>query len=156
MDLGEVMTDGEKSKEGKKRSKAPLAKLLSQYSQNPYRIMRDHVFTVGCNDVIYLSKTNLFPAPCVKSSSLMSIGCNSGDIGLEEDDEIHEKILTSITTNHQDSLTDISKLEEKKASIYFINKHFFLRRHRRHVSAAAVIIEREVSLGVLFWYDQTV
>ncbi|KAJ0234392.1 hypothetical protein HA466_0274260 [Hirschfeldia incana] len=104
MDLGEVMTDGEKSKEGKKRSKAPLAKLLSQYSQNPYRIMRDHVFTVGHNDVIYLSKNNLFPAPCVKSSSLMSIGCNSGDIGLEEDDEIHEKILTSITTNHQGGL----------------------------------------------------
>ncbi|KAJ4905431.1 AAA-type ATPase family protein [Raphanus sativus] len=45
---GEVVTDGEKSKAGKKRAnKAPWAKLLSQYSQNPHRIMRGPVFTVG-------------------------------------------------------------------------------------------------------------
>ncbi|CAG7881763.1 unnamed protein product [Brassica rapa] len=44
---GEVVADGEKSKAGKKRAKAPWAKLLSQYSQNPHRIMRGPVFTVG-------------------------------------------------------------------------------------------------------------
>ena len=33
VDLGEVVADGEKSKAGKKRAKAPWAKLLSQYSQ---------------------------------------------------------------------------------------------------------------------------
>ncbi|KAJ4905440.1 AAA-type ATPase family protein [Raphanus sativus] len=45
---GEVVTDGEKSKAAKKRAnKAPWAKLLSQYSQNPHRIMRGPVFTVG-------------------------------------------------------------------------------------------------------------
>ncbi|KAH0865389.1 hypothetical protein HID58_082600 [Brassica napus] len=44
----EVVTDGEKSKAGKKLAKAPRAKLLSQYSQNPHHIMRGHVFTVGC------------------------------------------------------------------------------------------------------------
>lgn len=33
VDLGEVVTDGEKSKAGKKLAKAPRAKLLSQYSQ---------------------------------------------------------------------------------------------------------------------------
>ncbi|CAN7100629.1 unnamed protein product [Brassica rapa subsp. narinosa] len=32
---GEVVTDGENSKAGKKRAKAPWAKLLCQYSQNP-------------------------------------------------------------------------------------------------------------------------
>ncbi|KAL0845750.1 hypothetical protein Bca101_018996 [Brassica carinata] len=44
---GEVVTEGEKTKPGKKRAKAPWAKLLSQYSQNPHRIMRGPVFTVG-------------------------------------------------------------------------------------------------------------
>ncbi|KAL0667341.1 hypothetical protein Bca4012_030045 [Brassica carinata] len=44
---GEVVTDGEKSTAGKKLAKAPRAKLLSQYSQNPHHIMRGHVFTVG-------------------------------------------------------------------------------------------------------------
>ncbi|KAL1225140.1 ATPase family AAA domain-containing protein FIGL1 [Cardamine amara subsp. amara] len=45
---GEVATDAEKSKTAKKRaSKAPWAKLLSQYPQNPHRIMRSPVFTVG-------------------------------------------------------------------------------------------------------------
>ncbi|CAF1715331.1 unnamed protein product [Brassica napus] len=43
----EVVADGEKSKAGKKRAKAPWAKLLSQYPQNPHRIMRGPVFTVG-------------------------------------------------------------------------------------------------------------
>ncbi|KAF8116512.1 hypothetical protein N665_0017s0068 [Sinapis alba] len=43
----EVVVDGEKSKAGKKRAKAPWAKLLSQYPQNPHRIMRGPVFTVG-------------------------------------------------------------------------------------------------------------
>ncbi|XP_018456768.2 uncharacterized protein LOC108827784 isoform X2 [Raphanus sativus] len=43
----EVVGDGEKSKAGKKRAKAPWAKLLSQYPQNPHRIMRGPVFTVG-------------------------------------------------------------------------------------------------------------
>ncbi|KAJ0265071.1 AAA ATPase [Hirschfeldia incana] len=43
----EVVADGEKSKVGKKRAKAPWAKLLSQYPQNPHRIMRGPVFTVG-------------------------------------------------------------------------------------------------------------
>ncbi|XP_010429750.1 PREDICTED: uncharacterized protein LOC104714166 isoform X1 [Camelina sativa] len=44
----EVATDAEKSKAAKKRaSKAPWAKLLSQYSLNPHRIMRSPVFTVG-------------------------------------------------------------------------------------------------------------
>ncbi|XP_023635759.1 uncharacterized protein LOC17884288 isoform X2 [Capsella rubella] len=44
----EVVADAEKSKAAKKRaSKAPWAKLLSQYSQNPHRIMRGPVFTVG-------------------------------------------------------------------------------------------------------------
>ena len=33
MDLEEVVADGEKSKAGKKRAKAPWAKLLSQYPQ---------------------------------------------------------------------------------------------------------------------------
>ena len=33
VDLGEVVTDGEKSKTGKKGAKAPWAKPLSQYSQ---------------------------------------------------------------------------------------------------------------------------
>ncbi|XP_009144560.1 uncharacterized protein LOC103868207 isoform X2 [Brassica rapa] len=43
---------GERSKAGKKRANAPWAKLLSQYPQNPHRIMRGPVFTVGrlgCN-----------------------------------------------------------------------------------------------------------
>ncbi|ESQ37911.1 hypothetical protein EUTSA_v10028366mg [Eutrema salsugineum] len=44
---GEVVADAEKSKAGKKRAKAPWAKLLSQYPQNPHRIMRGPVFTVG-------------------------------------------------------------------------------------------------------------
>nr|VDD07645.1 unnamed protein product [Brassica oleracea] len=44
---GEVVTDSEKSKAGKKLTKAPREKLLSQYSQNPHHIMRGHVFTVG-------------------------------------------------------------------------------------------------------------
>ncbi|CAN7000628.1 unnamed protein product [Brassica rapa subsp. trilocularis] len=53
---GEVVTDGENSKAGKKRAKAPWAKLLSQYSQvvfflcnfrTPHCTMRGHVFTVG-------------------------------------------------------------------------------------------------------------
>ncbi|KAG2330857.1 hypothetical protein Bca52824_002037 [Brassica carinata] len=43
----EGVADGEKSKAGKKRAKAPWAKLLSQYPQNPHRIMRGPVFTVG-------------------------------------------------------------------------------------------------------------
>ncbi|CAH8352523.1 unnamed protein product [Eruca vesicaria subsp. sativa] len=43
----DVVADGEKSKAGKKRAKAPWAKLLSQYPQNPHRIMRGPVFTVG-------------------------------------------------------------------------------------------------------------
>ncbi|KAF2539537.1 hypothetical protein F2Q68_00018704 [Brassica cretica] len=45
---GEVVTDGEKSKAGKNRAKDPWAKLLSEYSQNPHRIMRGPVFTVRC------------------------------------------------------------------------------------------------------------
>ncbi|CAN8237774.1 unnamed protein product [Cochlearia groenlandica] len=45
---GEVVVDTEKSNASKKRaSKAPWAKLLSQYPQNPHRIMRGPVFTVG-------------------------------------------------------------------------------------------------------------
>ncbi|CAH8336846.1 unnamed protein product [Eruca vesicaria subsp. sativa] len=46
---GEVVSEAEKSKCGKKRSKAkaPWAKLLSQYPQNPHRVMRGSVFTVG-------------------------------------------------------------------------------------------------------------
>ncbi|CAH8305318.1 unnamed protein product [Eruca vesicaria subsp. sativa] len=45
---GEVEAQAEKSKSsGKKRSKAPWAKLLSQYPQNPHRVMRGPVFTVG-------------------------------------------------------------------------------------------------------------
>ncbi|XP_056848575.1 uncharacterized protein LOC108811829 isoform X1 [Raphanus sativus] len=40
---GQVVTDGEKSKAWKKQAKAPSAKLLSQYSQNPHRIMRGPV-----------------------------------------------------------------------------------------------------------------
>ncbi|CAN6846057.1 unnamed protein product [Brassica oleracea var. botrytis] len=50
--LGEVVAEGERSKAGKKRPNAPWAKLLSQYPQNPHRIMRGPVFTVGrlgCN-----------------------------------------------------------------------------------------------------------
>ncbi|CAN6981811.1 unnamed protein product [Brassica rapa subsp. trilocularis] len=40
--------EADKSKRGKKRSKAsPWAKLLSQYPQNPHRVMRGAVFTVG-------------------------------------------------------------------------------------------------------------
>ncbi|KAG2282378.1 hypothetical protein Bca52824_053598 [Brassica carinata] len=49
---GEVVAEGERSKAGKKRPNAPWAKLLSQYPQNPHRIMRGPVFTVGrlgCN-----------------------------------------------------------------------------------------------------------
>ncbi|CAG7894105.1 unnamed protein product [Brassica rapa] len=49
---GEVVAEGERSKAGKKRANAPWAKLLSQYPQNPHRIMRGPVFTVGrlgCN-----------------------------------------------------------------------------------------------------------
>ncbi|KAF2539536.1 hypothetical protein F2Q68_00018707 [Brassica cretica] len=45
---GEVVTDGEKSKAEKNRAKDPWAKLLSEYSQNPHRIMRGPVFTVRC------------------------------------------------------------------------------------------------------------
>ncbi|KAL0719452.1 hypothetical protein Bca4012_068776 [Brassica carinata] len=48
VDLGEVVTDGEKSKAGKNGAKDPWAKLLSEYSQNPHRIMRGPVFTVRC------------------------------------------------------------------------------------------------------------
>ncbi|KAJ0245228.1 AAA-type ATPase family protein [Hirschfeldia incana] len=45
---GEVVAEASKSKSGKKqRSKAPWAKLLSQYPQNPHRVMRGPVFTVG-------------------------------------------------------------------------------------------------------------
>ncbi|KAH0913684.1 hypothetical protein HID58_037005 [Brassica napus] len=45
---GEVVSEADKSKRGKKRSKAsPWAKLLSQYPQNPHRLMRGAVFTVG-------------------------------------------------------------------------------------------------------------
>ncbi|KFK30845.1 hypothetical protein AALP_AA6G033000, partial [Arabis alpina] len=44
---GEAVTDTEKSKGKKRASKAPWAKLLSQYPQNPHRIMRGPVFTVG-------------------------------------------------------------------------------------------------------------
>ncbi|XP_018437210.1 uncharacterized protein LOC108809559 isoform X2 [Raphanus sativus] len=42
-----IEADKSKSKSGKKRSKAPWAKLLSQYPQNPHRVMRGPVFTVG-------------------------------------------------------------------------------------------------------------
>ncbi|CAG7867660.1 unnamed protein product [Brassica rapa] len=45
---GEVVSEADKSKRGKKRSKAsPWAKLLSQYPQNPHCVMRGAVFTVG-------------------------------------------------------------------------------------------------------------
>ncbi|KAH0850873.1 LOW QUALITY PROTEIN: hypothetical protein HID58_095158 [Brassica napus] len=47
---GEVVA--EEVEGGKKRANAPWAKLLSQYPQNPHRIMRGPVFTVGrlgCN-----------------------------------------------------------------------------------------------------------
>ncbi|WZZ19616.1 hypothetical protein YC2023_112705 [Brassica napus] len=44
----QVLSEADKSKRGKKRSKAsPWAKLLSQYPQNPHRVMRGAVFTVG-------------------------------------------------------------------------------------------------------------
>ncbi|KAL0800650.1 hypothetical protein Bca101_055825 [Brassica carinata] len=46
---GEAVAEAEKSKSksGKKRTKVPWAKLLSQYPQNPHRVMRGPVFTVG-------------------------------------------------------------------------------------------------------------
>ncbi|KAJ0235702.1 AAA-type ATPase family protein [Hirschfeldia incana] len=45
---GEVVSEADKSKWGKKRTKeAPWAKLLSQYPQNPHCVMRGSVFTVG-------------------------------------------------------------------------------------------------------------
>ncbi|KAG7595622.1 AAA+ ATPase domain [Arabidopsis suecica] len=44
----EVVVEAEKSKSSKKRiAKAPWAKLLSQYPQNPHLVMRGSVFTVG-------------------------------------------------------------------------------------------------------------
>ncbi|KAG2260472.1 hypothetical protein Bca52824_079766 [Brassica carinata] len=42
-----VVSEPDKSKRGKKRTKAPWAKLLSQYPENPHRVMRGAVFTVG-------------------------------------------------------------------------------------------------------------
>ncbi|XP_010542857.1 PREDICTED: uncharacterized protein LOC104815931 isoform X1 [Tarenaya hassleriana] len=45
---GEVLVDAEKPKAVKKRAgKAPWGKLLSQCSQNPHRVMKSPVFTVG-------------------------------------------------------------------------------------------------------------
>ncbi|XP_019098372.1 PREDICTED: uncharacterized protein LOC104760151 [Camelina sativa] len=47
---GDVVVEPEKSKSSKKRTaiaKAPWAKLISQYSQNPHIIIRSSVFTVG-------------------------------------------------------------------------------------------------------------
>jgi hypothetical protein len=45
---GEVVVEAEKSKSSKKRiAKAPWAKLLSQFPQNPHLVMRGSVFTVG-------------------------------------------------------------------------------------------------------------
>nr|VDD41387.1 unnamed protein product [Brassica oleracea] len=48
---GEVVAEADKSKKAEKlwlkRTKAPWAKLISQYPQNPHRVMRGPVFTVG-------------------------------------------------------------------------------------------------------------
>ncbi|CAH8363597.1 unnamed protein product [Eruca vesicaria subsp. sativa] len=55
---GEVEAQAKKSKSsGKKRNKAPWAKLLSQYPQNPHRVMKGPVFTVGRQG--YLDKEQL-------------------------------------------------------------------------------------------------
>nr|VDD20551.1 unnamed protein product [Brassica rapa] len=47
VDLGEVVTDGEKSKAGKKRAKAPWAKPLSQYSQGLAVCSSCNIFSKG-------------------------------------------------------------------------------------------------------------
>ncbi|KAF3496765.1 hypothetical protein DY000_02056677 [Brassica cretica] len=93
---GEVVTDGEKSKAGKKLAKAPRAKLLSQYSQNPHHIMRGHIFTVGRRGCDLSIKDQYMPSTLSGGLSVATL-----EIGLEEDDEIHEEILTFVTTNHQ-------------------------------------------------------
>ncbi|KAG2316641.1 hypothetical protein Bca52824_019763 [Brassica carinata] len=87
-----VVTDGEKSKAGKERAKAPWEKLLSQYPQNPHHILRGPVFTVGRRGCDLSIKDQSMPSTLTEV-----IGSNSRDIGLEEDDGIHEKIVTSVS-----------------------------------------------------------
>ncbi|KAL1216574.1 ATPase family AAA domain-containing protein FIGL1 [Cardamine amara subsp. amara] len=61
-----AVAEAEKSKSAKKRvAKAPWAKLLSQYSQNPHRIMRGSVFTVGRRGCDL----------CIKDQSMPSVLC---------------------------------------------------------------------------------
>ncbi|KFK42647.1 hypothetical protein AALP_AA1G022100 [Arabis alpina] len=63
---GEVVADAEKSKSAKKRiAKAPWAKLLSQYSQNPHRVIRSSVYTVGRKGCDL----------CIKDQSMPSVLC---------------------------------------------------------------------------------
>ncbi|CAH2035895.1 unnamed protein product, partial [Thlaspi arvense] len=63
---GEVVAEAEKTKSAKKRTaKAPWAKLLSQYPQNPHRVMRASVFTVGRRGCDL----------CIKDQSMPSVLC---------------------------------------------------------------------------------
>ncbi|ESQ36643.1 hypothetical protein EUTSA_v10006579mg [Eutrema salsugineum] len=63
---GEVVAEAEKLKSGKKRiAKAPWAKLLSQHPQNPHRVMRGSVFTVGRRGCDL----------CIKDQSMPSVLC---------------------------------------------------------------------------------
>ncbi|KAJ4902364.1 Uncharacterized protein Rs2_16315 [Raphanus sativus] len=68
----------EKSKAGKKQAKAPWGSYFLS--------------------ILSLTKAFFLRNYC---AAKRSVGCNSGDVGLEGSDEIHEEILTSVTTNHQ-------------------------------------------------------